>query len=99
MIPKGIYPSGDNFGARLVIDFTKDEVITFLLKRGYLLKEVSGPHKRYRDETPYEEHVTRMVVYNEGDSIPTRMDDDVLVYQMGLQPVFLYEIKKKLLEL
>lgn len=101
MIPKETYPGGDNFGARLGIDFTKDEVIAYLTKRGYIIKKVSGPSKQYYGDNGASQDIfaKTTIAYQEGDSIPERMDDDIIIYQMSLQSVFLYELKKKLLEI
>lgn len=105
MIPREPYVSGDIFGARLGIDFTKEEVTTFLTKLGYIVEQVEGPARgrvdgMYDDEAKFAElHVKTTIAYKPGDIVPKRMDDDIITYQMGLQYVFLYELRKKLLAL
>lgn len=105
MIPKEPYITGDIFGANLRMNFTKEEVTAFLTKLGYIVEEVEGPEYArvdgmYDDEARFATlHVEKTIARKPEDVVPKRMDDDTILYQMGLQNVFLYELKKKLLAL
>jgi len=99
--------NGDNFCARLGMDFTTQEVADFLEKLGYIVIEHSAPSYQ-RIDGMYDNEprmgnvmITRKLALKPGQEPPKLFDYSNFheTYNMSADIVFLTELKRKLLKL